>query len=563
MTATPDSRRPPARWRLRALAAALFGAACVGAAQPPLDLALPALVAWGPALVLARRVDWRRRFRLGWLLGFGYQVILFFFLAPTTVNMTGLPYAAGLGVVALYAAWHGLIGGLFLALAEPARRAAERRRPWLGPLAVAATFTAVEAAWPQVFTVTVGHGLWEIGPVHALAALTGVPGLSFVALLVSAGGADAWVHRSARRLGPSAATLLALLGFAVAWHLHATAAGPARTLEVAIVQPNYTLEEKQRASGRVDPGESAAQRARMLERFEQMLRALPADRYDLVVASEGSFPVLWDVHADERPADEPATATRLTRRIQAAVAEGPRAHAIIGGLRRGRDGKTRNAAVHLGPDGRILSHYDKQTLMPFGEYMPGRDLFPQLARAVPGVSDFYPGDRPCAFDVDGVRVACGVCYETIFAEDTRADAAGADLLVNLTIDTWFGDTNAPEAHLMIQASRAAELGVPLVRAALSGVSAVVDADGVARRRLPLDQAGVLEADVALRDLCPPYRAVGPAFAWLCAALALGLLADAFARRRELSSEAGVPPAPPPTQGAGTEADPDDHGRPDP
>jgi apolipoprotein N-acyltransferase len=512
---------------------------------PPLDLGIPLILTWLPALVLAREVGWKRRFRLGWLLAAGYEVILHFFLAPTIENMTGLPFAAGLGVVALYAAWHGLIGAVFLALAEPVRRVAERRWLPLGVIAVAALFASLEAAWPRVFTASIGRGFWEIGPIHATAALTGVAGLTFMALLVSAGLADYWVQRSPRRLVPAAALLAALLTFGVGWHLHATGAEPDRVLRVAIVQPNYTLEEKRRAAGRIDPGQASVQRVRFFHRIERHLRGLAPDTWDLVVASEGSFPFYWYVEADERAPGEHTGATEATARIQRAIAEGPRTHTIIGGLRLGDDGRVRNTAVHFGPDGEIRGHYDKQTLMPFSEYVPGRDLFAGLSGAVPGISNVYAGDTPCAFDLDGVRVACGICYETVFTGKTREDVGDAELLINLTIDTWFGATNAPESHLMVQTSRAAELGVPLVRAALSGISAVVDADGVARRRLELGVEGVLAAEVPLRALSAPYRTVGPAFAWLLGLLTLGLLVDAFRHRQELFPPTVVrPPRPP-------------------
>lgn len=555
LTAVPEPpprpaapRRPHLR-RLRLLGAAVFGGLCVHAAIPTLDLAVPALVAWVPALVLARGLRWRHRLALGWLLGAVADLVTFSFIAFTMEHMTNLPGPVGVALVALYALWHGLLAGLFLALAEPARRAAERRLAGAGPLAVAACYAAVDWLFPQVFPLSIGHSFWQVGPVASIAALTGVSGLAFLALLVNASLADAWVHRRARRLLLPGVALLALLGFGVAWYTHVHAVTPTDTLRVAIVQPNYTLEEKKRAAGRIAPedggfpGQGGWQRARFLERLDATLRAIPPDRFDLIVASEGAFPGLWRVDADRYRDGGPIPSDVVpTRVVQRAIAEGPRTHAIIGGLRRGPDGRTRNAAVHLGPDGAIRGHYDKQTLMAFGEYLPGRELFPDLAAKVQGIADFAAGDAACAFHVGDVTVACGVCYETVFAVSTRDDLGSASVLVNLTIDTWFGTTNAPRAHLMLHTVRAAELGVPLIRSALTGVSALVGPDGQVEASLPLDAAGVLEVDVPLRPLATPFRAVGPVFAWLCVALLLGLLFDAFLRRRELLLPAVVPPA---------------------
>src|SRR5690606_25027210 len=151
----------------------------------------------------------------------------------------------------------------------------------------------------------------------------------------------------------------------------------------AILQPNYTLAEKKHAD--------IAMRARLLARLDAQIRALPRDTYDLVVASEGAFPMWWDL--GERGPVSPASAgderappgridlrREATRTVRRSVAEGPGTHAIIGGLRWDEASRTRNSAVHIGPDGAILGHYDKQTLVPFSEYVPLAELFPALTK---------------------------------------------------------------------------------------------------------------------------------------------------------------------------------------
>ncbi|TNF30090.1 MAG: apolipoprotein N-acyltransferase [Deltaproteobacteria bacterium] len=534
---------PPRRARLLGLGAALFGGLMVHAAIPTLNLAVTALFAWVPALYLARALPWRRRLRLGWLLGFCADAITFAFISFTMEHMTSLPAAAGAGLVVLYAAWHGLLGGIFLALAEPARRAAESRLRGAGPVAVALTYAAVDWLWPQVFPLSIGHSFWQVGPVASVAALTGVPGLAFLVLLVNASLADLWRTRRPRRLLLSGAVLVALLGFGVGWYAHVHAVTPSRVLRVAVLQPNYTLEEKKRAAGRLGREAVAQQRRDFLTRLDAQLRALPRDRYDLVVGPEGAFPYNWRVDVESLPSGEGAPRDALpTRLVARAVAEGPHAHTLLGGLRRGPDGHTRNAAVHFAPDGMLLGYYDKQTLMAFGEYLPARGVFEDLFGEIHGIANLEPGDRACGFEAGAVKVACGICYESVFAGSTRDDIDDASLLVNLTIDTWFGTTNAPESHLMLQASRAVELGVPLVRAALTGITAVVGPDGQVEASLPRDVAGTLSVDVPLYDLSPPFRAVGPVFAWLALVVTFSLLALAFVRRRELWPPTGVVPS---------------------
>jgi len=566
---SPSSAPSAMARRLGAFGAALFGVVAIRVALPEPNLALPALVAWVPVLILARReMSWRQRLRLGWLLGFGVELLLFWFIGFTMREMTTLPAVAGVGLTVLYAAWHGLLAGVFLALAEPARRAAAARLRGAGPVAVAAVYAAVEWLWPQIFPWSLGHAFWQVSPVLSIAALTGVPGVAFWVMLINGILAEVVLRRAWRELLAPLGVAVGLLAFGVGWSAHVSATEPTGALRVAIVQPNFTLEEKQRASGRVARGErgergmALKQRELLLDRLEARLAALPPDTFDLVVAPEGGFPLYWRVDVESYPPDGPAPyMVEATRRVQRAIAAGPRAHAIIGGLRRpvsgavsapegaapwgavggdyggrvypgpGADDRPRNTAVHFGPGGELRGFYDKQTLMPFGEYLPLSDVFPSLAGSVPGIANFAPGDRPCTFAVGDVLVGCGICYESVFAGPTRADLGSADALVNLTIDTWFGTTNAPESHLMLQVPRAVELGVPLIRAALTGISTVIGPDGRALGRLPLDVDAVLEVEVPLRRLRPPYRRWGPVVPWALVALAGLALGDAAWRRR--------------------------------
>lgn len=510
-----------------ALLAALFGAICVVLAFPTADLVVPIWVAWTPLLVAARSLGtWRRRLVAGWVLGFGYNAILFWFLVFTLREMSGLHEAVGIAAVVLFALWHGLMSGVFLAVAEPVRRSvAGRHGVGWSAVAVAVVYTAVEWVWPQLGPWALGHALGQVAPLAAMQAVTGVAGLSLSILLVSAALAEVWVARSVRPVWAALAVAAALMSVGVVWWQVVQHADVRRTVRVAVVQMNYSLEEKKHLT--------TAVQAELMDRFEAALLALEPGRFDLIVASEGAFPGLWRADADEVDLsaeeladldEETRLAFEYTRRVQRAIEVGPGTPAVIGGLRDvGEPMRTRNSAVYVRADGSIGGVYDKNILMPLSEYLPGTSLFPSLAGSVPGITDFAAGEAPCRFDVAGEQVTCGICYETQFAGFTREAAGDASLMINLTIDTWFGASTAPWMHLQLHASRAAELGIPMVRGALSGVSAVIDAGGQVRAHLPLDVEGVLVEDVALQQLTTPYRAAGPVFPWLVALLAATLL----------------------------------------
>lgn len=529
---------------------ALLTSGLVILALPTFEIAAIGLVAWAPLLVAIHTdrhsgspkmsvLTRRQRFWLGLLTGFVYQLVLFRWIPFTLTEMTPFPSALTWLMVTLYALWHGLQIALFCAWLPSVTRLVSTRFPALVPVATALFFAFVEWVFPALFPWSYGHTIWELGPVAApLLSFQGVPLMTFWVVLPSALIAELVV--GAGRTSSSRKVLFVSLGTLVL-----TLAIPAlvreltlqtsnERLRVAVVQPNFTLAEKKKATRQT--------RLRLLDRLEAQLRALPGDELDLVVGSEGAFPLWWQLDAGPLPADAPdPTRARKpdpllegTRRVQRAIAEGPRAHTILGGLRYDEDGETRNAAVHLGPDGQIRGHYDKQTLVPFSEYVPFADLIPSL-KEIPGIGHMVPGERPCRFEADpsnraALPIACGICYESMFAGDTRRDAGDARLLVNLTIDTWFGTSTAPRMHLMSHASRAAELGVPLIRAGLTGISAIIDPRGQVVAALPLDTTGVLRGEVVLTNGTTVYRELGQVLMPLVGLLLLGAVLQAFWQR---------------------------------
>ena len=543
--------------RFLPLLLALLTSGLVILALPTFELAAIGLIAWAPLLVALRPNPWssaqvgpenmsaltrRQRFWLGLLTGFVYQLVLFRWIPFTLTEMTPFPSALTWLMVTLYALWHGLQIALFCAWLPSVHRLVSTRLPAFTPVSTALFFAFVEWAFPALFPWSYGHTVWELGPVAApLLSFQGVPLMPFWVLLPSALIAELVVqstptfrasHPTLRRN-----TLVAGLGTLILTLLIPTLVRELTLetsndrLRVAIVQPNFTLAEKKKATRQT--------RLKLLDRLESQLRALPPGELDLIVGSEGAFPLWWQLDAGPLPTDAPAASRKPdpllegTRRVQRAIAEGPRAHTILGGLRYDEDGETRNAAVHLAPDGQIRGHYDKQTLVPFSEYVPFADLIPSL-KEIPGIGHMIPGTRPCRFDAGletgPVAIGCGICYESMFADDTRHDAGDARLLVNLTIDTWFGTSTAPRMHLMSHASRAAELGIPLLRAGLTGISAIIGPDGQVLASLPLDTAGVLRAEIALTTGTTLYRELGQVLMPLVGLLLLAAVLHALIRR---------------------------------
>ena len=179
----------------------------------------------------------------------------------------------------------------------------------------------------------------------------------------------------------------------------------------------------------------------------------------------------------------------------------------------------------LGPSGEIVARYRKIQLVPFGEYVPLQPLFTiggrYAAKLVREVSDFTPGTEATTGDVDGHRIGGYICYEAIFPALVRRFAAGgAELLVNVTNDAWYGTTSAPYQHLAMAAFRAVENRRYMVRAANTGHHRGRRPLGPRARADALFDRTVLVREVPFVSGTTFYTRHGDVFARVCVALAL-------------------------------------------
>jgi len=145
----------------------------------------------------------------------------------------------------------------------------------------------------------------------------------------------------------------------------------------------------------------------------------------------------------------------------------------------------RNRAYLLAGDGRVGPYYDKVELVPVGEY--SLKVFGYgFKRLVEAPGDFVPGDSLKPMTIGGAKLGILICYESIFPHLARSEVRnGADLLVNMTNDSWYGRSSAPYQLLAMAATRAVENGVPMIRVANSGISAVIDPTGRIMHRTEL------------------------------------------------------------------------------
>ncbi len=354
-----------------------------------------------------------------------------------------------------------------------------------------------------------GLALADAPTVSQLADLGGPYAITFVLVLASAAVAEVIAARGRRRgLVPALAVTATLLILAFGYGtlrrdtVRALAAA-APTMRVALVHAEVPNDERQ------DPGRALA----TLERY-LALDAPVAAGTDLVVWPENAVPLLLD--------DNPELVTRIAR-------TGARALRLVGAPRVVTiDGRPslRASAYLIGPDG-IAGHYDKHRLLALAETMPafgGGGVM--LARG------FTPGAGPAVLTAGPHRIAPLVCYEFIFPELARAAVRdGAELLVNLSNDSWFLPGAGPRQHLLFGRLRAIELRRTMVRAANLGPTTIILPDGTTTLETDGTTPGVEVADVPLLTVETVYARVGDLFAWTCIAAVVIATARRWRERR--------------------------------
>lgn len=416
----------------------------------------------------------RATFRTAWLGGTAYFAVALHwivepFLVDIAVHGWMAPFALVLmaGGMALFWA----VAGWIAARAAPVGFA----RVW----AVSGLLVLTEYARATILT-----GFPWAHPGHALissewliaAAWVGPHGLTALVMVMAAALVSAWLRW---RMSVAAISLVPFIGLGLL-PLTPNAPMPASDAPVIrLIQPN------------------APQHLKWLPEFIPVffqrgleLTATPAGPLgapDLVIWPETSLPVLLN--------ESDAVRVRMANAANAPV--------IVGAQR--LDGfRARNTLVVMTDTGEITEVYDKHHLVPFGEYLPFDDQVRRfglaaLADNLPG--GFQPGDGPTVLDLGPLgRAFAMICYEAIFPGYIR-DVPRPDWMVHITNDAWFGQFSGPFQHLAIARLRAVEQGLPVLRTANTGVSAVIDARGEVRAFLPLGEAGAL--DVQLPPPLPP------------------------------------------------------------
>lgn len=449
-------------------------------------------------------------FAAGWWFGFGYFVAGLWWVGNAMlVEAEEYAWAIPIGVLilpAILAVFYGLAAALArLAWTDGIGRIA----------ALAASFGLLE--WLRTFVFTgfpwnpIGQAAMPIPELMQSVAIVGMPGMNALAVFVFAAPA-LLASRRHLRLGLALAALVAALhagwGF---YRLSRPAPEQTQALAVRIVQPAVDQSEKWDTEVR--------------DRIFKLLIDLSAapsatgePRPELIVWPETVVPFLIT--------EKPEALVALDHLLS----EGQRL--LAGVVRVERDpsaplgARYYNSVVSIDDAGEIVDAVDKVHLVPGGEYLPLAELFSAIGvdQIVAGPGGYSAGGSRHAMALPtGIRAVPFICYEIIFPELIGGDAGDADIIVNVTNDAWFGDSPGPYQHLRQAQIRAVETGKPVIRAANTGISAIIDTRGRILDALAFDTRGTLDRSVAIAAEARPVP--WPAnIAGLSVAAALGLLA---------------------------------------
>ncbi|MFN7684120.1 MAG: apolipoprotein N-acyltransferase [Oligoflexia bacterium] len=462
-------------------------------AFPPYAVSPLAFVALVPWLVLLLSGQSKRPKLQSWWLCIGVSLLGFHWVAYVLKQFAGLPWPlAALGLLgfstfgqlqfvgfALAAPW--LVKGL----TKSAGRFSLRSCGWL--LLGATSYTALDYLLPKLFRDTLGHSWTGFSDLKMNARWAGAYGLTLISVYCNL--AIAWAIVLIRNRGepstlsaikrglPGIVTAIGLLGLVqvlggtLRQKIEKTISQPTAQIPLGVIQANIGDLEKLAS----ETGVRSARKQVMQTYYslsDEVLQKNP--EIQAVIWPETAYPSTFrsPEFSDDLELDQQVENYSKSRKVAL----------FFGGY--DRDIQLRqdyNALFFLGPGAQSFQTYRKNRLLLFGEEMPFSGVFPQLRKWFPQVGNFGRGSGPSALEVPTTpptRTAPAICYEVLFSEDMiLAKKAGAQWILNITNDSWFGPRAEPELHLALSTFRSIELGIPMVRSTNTGITAWVDPTG--------------------------------------------------------------------------------------
>lgn len=508
--------------------AAIVGGLCIVFANPTFDLWFLSWIAFVPLLFAIEDQTPRRSFLFGTIFGAAVYHGGYYYLVYTIEVFGGFPLPLAILLYSLLCFACGIQFGVFAYLV----RRLDNYFPKLRFVTVPSLMITLEFLYPLLFPWTLGASTYKVLPLAQIADLVGTYGISYLIVFANVLIYRAITAKLAYESLPwkPAAVLGVLLALTMIYGFirlssvrQAMATAP--SLSVGLVQADIGILEKRQSSNKdwihEDHNKLSTVAAREL-----------GGPPDLVVWPESAFRCWVEVRHDGS-----MRIRRCPTREEDLIPDLNGSWLIFGGLaftkKAGEIEGKFNTALMLNDEKKIVDRQDKKYLLAFGEYMPFSDVFPALQELSKHTGDFTPAeDAHLLPGPKGAKIASIICYEDIIPAYTRRLAArGANLMINMTNDAWFGKSNEPYQHLALSVFRSIENRLYLLRAVNTGVSAIVDPTGRIVEQSAIFEPATVTGNISLMQHRTVYSYIGDLFAWLNCLVFFGILGYGWRRSR--------------------------------
>lgn len=433
---------------------------------PPFDLHYVAWIALVPLFIALNRQGAGKGFIIGAVFGLSFFCGTVYWVTNSIHYYGGLPLLLSSIITLLLCAYLSLYPALFSALVIHARKI----HPSLFFITAPAIWVMLELGRTYIFSgfpwALLGYSQYLALPIIQIADITGVYGISFLIVFVNAAISSVIIDRK-RIAAPVAAIVIiaAVAAYGIS-RLHGPHSGD--KIKISVVQGNIEQDRKW------DP----AYQGEVISTYRRLTLSALKERPDLVIWPETATPFYFGGSGPEHG--------KLTKDLKAFVKK-TGVPLLFGSptyeIRPDKVVRLRNSAFLLSGAGSIEAVYHKRHLVPFGEYVPLKDILFFIEKMVQAIGDFEPGSN---YTVMTVRTSAGkdiklgavICYEIIFPDLVRRFVdRGASVITTITNDAWFGRTGAPYQHFSMAVLRAVENRVPIARAANTGISGFISPYG--------------------------------------------------------------------------------------
>ena len=459
-----------------------------------------------PILWAIRHQRPARAFFLGWIAGIIGHGGGFYWIIHMFEQFAGMPLIPSLAGLILLAAANGIIFAVWAWATRLIICKTGWSVVWVSPV----IWTALEKFWPQIFPNYLGASQYKLIALTQIADITGILGVTFLIVYINSFIYAVIEKRIEKQKASGPAVVIfavvisaVLIYGTVRIHTVDQDVAAAEKLKVGLVQINRGA------------GEKHEDRTRFLrEHLEMSGKLLASNKLDLLVWPENVFTFEIESREGSIPPfissylDTPLLSGTILRILQK---DEPRYY---------------NSAVMTDRNGKITGTYDKTVLVPFGEYIPLGETFPWLYSWSPYSSRFWSGKNTEPMSLGSHPVSVNICYEDIFPGHVRLLMEGGrdhrvpEAMINLTDDSWYGDTVEPMEHLVLASFRAIEHRRSLVRSTTTGISAIVDPVGRLDHRTGQWTRETLVGLIPMMKGRTIYALMGDWMGWLCAFIAL-------------------------------------------